>query len=115
MIQSPLNYTGGKFKLLPQILPLFPDKINIFVDLFCGGANVGINVNSKSVIFNDTNKYVIGIIKTFRELDKDDIFNNINDTISKFNLSDVSKNGYDFYGCDSGKGLGSYKDRKSVV
>ena len=30
IIQSPLNYTGGKFKLLPQILPLFP-KILIFL------------------------------------------------------------------------------------
>ena len=29
MIQSPLNYTGGKFKLLPQILPLFPQNINV--------------------------------------------------------------------------------------
>ena len=32
MIQSPLNYTGGKFKLLPQILPIFPKEINTFVD-----------------------------------------------------------------------------------
>ena len=31
LIQSPLNYTGGKFKLLPQILPLFPENIDIFV------------------------------------------------------------------------------------
>ena len=45
MIQSPLNYTGGKFKLLPQILPLFPKNINTFVDLFCGGCNVGINID----------------------------------------------------------------------
>lgn len=38
MIQSPLNYTGGKFKLLPQILPHFPKDIDVFVDLFCGSA-----------------------------------------------------------------------------
>ena len=25
-IKSPLNYVGGKYKLLPQILPLFPKK-----------------------------------------------------------------------------------------
>lgn len=31
MIQSPLNYTGGKYKLLPQILPFFPENINCFV------------------------------------------------------------------------------------
>ena len=36
MIQSSLNYTGGKFKLLPQILPLLPKNVDcnekIFVD-----------------------------------------------------------------------------------
>lgn len=53
MIQSPLNYTGGKFKLLPQILPHFPKDIDVFVDLFCGGCNVGINVKANSVIYND--------------------------------------------------------------
>lgn len=37
LTKSPLNYTGGKFKLLPQILPLFPDKTDTFVDLFGGG------------------------------------------------------------------------------
>ena len=37
LIQSPLNYTGGKYKLLPQLLPHFPQDINLFVDLFCGG------------------------------------------------------------------------------
>ena len=35
-VKSPLNYTGGKHKLLPQILPLFPEEINTFVDLFTG-------------------------------------------------------------------------------
>ena len=34
LIQSPLNYTGGKYKLLPQILPHFPQDIDRFVDLF---------------------------------------------------------------------------------
>ena len=46
-VKSCLNYTGGKYKLLPQIIPLFPEDINMFVDLFCGGCNVGINVNAK--------------------------------------------------------------------
>ena len=45
-IKSPLNYIGGKYRLLPQILPLFPKKIDSFVDLFCGGLNVAINVES---------------------------------------------------------------------
>ena len=43
-VKSPLNYIGGKYKLLPEILPLFPENIGNFVDLFGGGFNVGANV-----------------------------------------------------------------------
>ena len=49
IVQSPLNYMGGKYKLLTQILPLFPQNIKTFVDIFCGGCNVGINVASKKL------------------------------------------------------------------
>lgn len=111
MIQSPLNYTGGKYKLLSQILPLFPQNINTFVDLFCGGGDVGANVHSNSVLFNDINKNVIGILSAFWRLDKDVIFKYIYDTINLFHLSMVSENGYDFYHCSSSKGLGSYNKK----
>jgi adenine-specific DNA-methyltransferase len=50
IIQSPLNYMGGKFKLLGQMLPHFPERIDTCVDLFCGGCNVGINVNAERSI-----------------------------------------------------------------
>lgn len=36
-VKSPLNYTGGKYKLLPQLLELFPKQVNTFVDLLAGG------------------------------------------------------------------------------
>ena len=36
-IKSPLNYVGGKYKLLNDIIPLFPKGINTFVDVFAGG------------------------------------------------------------------------------
>ena len=57
-IKSPFNYTGGKFKLLPQILPLFPKEIDTFVDLFGGGANVSLNVDADVIIYNDIIPYV---------------------------------------------------------
>ena len=63
MIKSPLNYTGGKFKLLPQILPMFPKNIDNFYDLFCGGANVGANAVSKKVHCNDINEKVIHLFQ----------------------------------------------------
>ena len=66
-VKSPLNYTGGKTKLLPQILPLFPDKVGTFIDLFCGGCNVGSNVNADKVIYND---YMSQIIELFKKLER---------------------------------------------
>ena len=53
LIKSPLNYTGGKYKLLPQILSFFPEKVHFFIDLFCGGGNVGINVPADYTLYND--------------------------------------------------------------
>ena len=96
MIQSPLNYTGGKFKLLPQILPLFPKNINTFVDLFCGGCNVGINVDSNRVIYNDLNENLLCLYNTFKNLDKEIILDWIYEIIEKYGLSLVSKNGYKY-------------------
>ena len=66
-VHSPLNYIGGKRKLLSQIIPLFPKNISTFVDLFCGGCNVGINVAAEKVIFNDNLVYLVDMYKTFRE------------------------------------------------
>lgn len=108
LIQSPLNYTGGKYKLLKQILPNFPNKIDTFVDLFCGGCNVGININAKEVIYNDLNKNLLYLYNTFKNLDKEITFYWINYIIKEYNLSLVSEHGYSFYNCESSKGLGDY-------
>lgn len=112
MLQSPLNYTGGKYKLLPQILPLFPDNIHTFVDLFCGGCNVGINVQSSHVIFNDLNEHLLALYQTFKRLEKGLVFQWIYEIIDTYGLSFVSRNGYDYYHCDSSRGLSNYNKEK---
>ncbi len=108
MIQSPLNYTGGKFKLLPQILPLFPKNVDRFFDFFCGGCNVGINVDCKENIFIDRDEHLIYLYQTFQHLEKKVVFEWIYDIIAEYRLSLVSRDGYKFYGCDSSVGLGAY-------
>lgn len=112
MIQSPLNYTGGKFKLLPQILPLFPKNIDMFVDLFCGGCNVGINTKCNQAIYNDIDRNLLYIYQTFKILGKEAIIEWIYKIIDKYNLSLVSKYGYEYYNCESSKGLGDYNRDK---
>jgi adenine-specific DNA-methyltransferase len=108
IIQSPLNYTGGKFKLLDQILPHFPDRIDTFVDLFCGGCNVGVNISAERVIFNDNSSHLLYLYNTFKNLGKETVLNMIDNVIKRYGLSRSTKNGYDFYGCDSSAGLGDY-------
>lgn len=94
MISSPMNYIGGKYKLLPQILPLFPNNINTFVDLFCGGCNVGINVSAKKILFNDNLSYLIDLYKQFDCLSQEEVFQHIENRIIQFNLSLTNKEGY---------------------
>jgi DNA adenine methylase len=94
IIKSPLNYIGGKHKLLPQIIPLFPNDISSFVDLFVGGCNVGINVKANSYIFNDNLLYLIEMYESFLNVPLDCILNHIDSRISKFDLSLINQDGY---------------------
>ena len=105
--QSPLNYTGGKYRLLPQLLPLLP-QTECFVDLFAGGANVGINSNAKTIILNDSNKYILDIFDMFKNKPIDLLLSDIKNIIKKYNLSDSDKYGYKYYNCDSQNGLSNY-------
>ena len=70
-IKSPLNYVGGKFKLLNELLPLFPEekKVNTFVDLFGGGLNVGVNAACSKVIYNDSESHVTDLLKHLHKTD----------------------------------------------
>ncbi len=112
IIPSPLNYIGGKFKLLPQILPLFPNIKGTFIDLFCGGCNVGININCQNVLFNDTNQALNSLYKTLKTIDKSTLFEYIETIIDKYGLSKSNDKGYEYYGCESSKGLGSYNKNR---
>jgi adenine-specific DNA-methyltransferase len=114
LIPSPLNYIGGKFKLLPQILPNFPKDIDTFVDLFCGGCNVGINVDCSKVVFNDSFRTLLYLYNTFKNLDINITFEFIEQIIDKYSLSRSNGLGYYQYGCSSTDGLGKY-NRKGFL
>ena len=108
IIKSPLNFTGGKYKLLPQLLPLFPDDVHAFVDLFCGGCNVAVNVAAEKIICNDKDEKLISLLSFFKRTTFSDLFQKIKKIIADFNLSDSNANGYDFYNCNSSSGLGNF-------
>lgn len=97
LVKSPLNYIGGKYKLLPQIIPLLPHKVNKFIDLFAGGLNVGINQNSNIIYCNDINNYVIDILQTLYEEKDTDIVEYIHNQIKKYKLSKTNQQGFESF------------------
>lgn len=93
-IKSPLNYIGGKTRILNQILPLFPKEINNFVDLFAGGFNVGINVNANKIFCNDNLSFLIDMFREFNKSELDTLIYHIESRIVEFDLSQTNQEGY---------------------
>lgn len=93
-IKSPMNYTGGKYKILEHIIPSFPTEINNFVDLFAGGLNVGINVEADTIYVNDQITYLVDLYRLFQSTDTDYLLALIKDRISQFDLSQTNADGY---------------------
>ena len=93
-IKSPLNYVGGKYKLLKEILPLFPNDIDTFVDLFGGGFNVGINVNAEHIVYNDLEEHVVELLNYLSDNETEKLLSEIDSLIEKYNLSKENTEGF---------------------
>lgn len=105
-VKSPLNYTGGKHKLLPQISKLFPSDIDTFYDVFSGGANVGINATARNIVCIEKSEHVVELLSLVQRTNFDELNQKIIDTIDLFGLSQSYIKGYGFYGAESSAGLG---------
>jgi DNA adenine methylase Dam len=75
----------------------FPENVDTFVDLFCGGATVGLSVNAKKVIFIDNNPNVINLLKHLSKYDFDVLLPRLEKLIKIFNLTYSAKFGYQKY------------------
>ncbi len=93
-IKSPLNYIGGKYKLLSQILPLFPSNINTFVDLFGGGFNVGVNVEAECNVYNDICSPVVELLRYINYKNINALLLEIDRYIEQYKLSKENKEGF---------------------
>jgi adenine-specific DNA-methyltransferase len=98
LVKSPINYTGNKLRILPQLKPHFPGQTEVMVDLFCGGATVGANAGCKKVIFIDNNKVVIGLLDYLaKHKDIDKLIRELVRLTVQFKLTCSGLNGYSVY------------------
>lgn len=93
-IKSPLNYIGGKGRILDQIIPLFPKKIENFIDLFAGGCNVGINITAEKIYFNDNLTYLIDMYRKLRQNNFETTIDYIENRISEYDLNEINEKGF---------------------
>jgi DNA adenine methylase Dam len=96
-VKSPLNYTGNKFNLLPQILPIFPKEINTFYDIFGGSGTVGININANKVVYNEYNKFVFELVEYIGTCDVDRELKEIDNIIKEYGLGKNTKDEYYYF------------------
>ena len=93
-VKSPMNYIGGKYKLLPQLMQYFPNDIDTFVDLFAGGFNVAANVDANRTICNDLNNRVVEMVRFFCYADENSVLKRIMDKITEYNLTKENEAGF---------------------
>lgn len=87
MKTSPIFYMGNKKRLIQKgLIDLFPKNIDTFIDLFCGGGIVSMNVEAQTYFLNDCNEIIIDLLSMFRYNNASKIINDIKDNINKFEL-----------------------------
>ena len=92
------TYTGSKYKLLPQIIPIIEKEINAettFFDCFCGGLNVGLNINNtENKIFNDVCTPLINMYKEIFRMDCGKLIERIYYCMVSFNMNKFNEEAY---------------------
>ena len=68
-LRSPLVYFGGKYKILDWLIPLFPKKCDIFIDVFGGSGVVSLNYHGQQrTIYNEKDPVPNGILNSIQEI-----------------------------------------------
>ena len=101
--KSPMNYMGNKYKLLSQIVPLFPDNVDIFVDMFCGGLDVSLNVEANKKICNDKESHIIDFYSNIQSQTGEEVHNKLLEIVEKYKLDMTNAEGYNSLRSDYNK------------
>jgi len=88
-VRSPLFYVGDKYKLLSQLLALYPRSISRFIEPFTGGGSVAMNVQAKEYLLNDIDPNIATIHALLMDssVDREKFFKTITDLIYKYDFS----------------------------
>ena len=87
VVRSPLFYVGDKYKLMGQLVELFPKSINRFIEPFVGGGSVFLNTKANEYLVNDIDVNIINIHNTLRKFDINTLLDKLSQIIYNYGLS----------------------------
>lgn len=58
-----IKWIGGKTQLLPEILPILPERYNLYFEPFLGGGSVFLNLAPKKAFIGDTNQQLMNLYR----------------------------------------------------
>ena len=87
--RSPLFYVGDKYRLMEQLLDLFPEEIDNFYEPFVGGGTVFLNIKANKYFLNDVDKHLVNIHRFLISSAKtpEKFFEEVEQIIKKYRLS----------------------------
>lgn len=85
--RSPFFYVGDKFKLLDQLIPLFPKAIETYYEPFLGGGSVALNINASKYRLGDKNEELIGMHRILASYsDSESLLKDIQNRLETFGI-----------------------------
>ncbi len=92
---APFSFPGNKSRLMTNIRSYLPSESQRqIVDAFGGGLNVGINLQSEFLVYNDHNKILCGLLKELSEKDTYKFILYAYRQIKRFGLEAGNKDAY---------------------
>jgi DNA adenine methylase len=91
ILKPPTNYAGSKDKLMPQLLKYFPENVDTFYDVFCGGLSVSINSPYKKIISNDIITPLIQFYQSLYSMSMNNYEDKEIEIIKSFKIDKTSK------------------------
>lgn len=94
LIKSPLNYTGSKYCVFDEICKVMPKHISTFVDAMGGAFNVGANMVTERVIFNEFLPHTYKLIDLLLNENKNELIERVERLIAEYGLRKGDKQAY---------------------
>ena len=66
IVQPIVKWAGGKRSIMYQVRSYFPKNIHTYIEPFCGGAAIALNLDCQKIIINDINQDLVKVYSHFQ-------------------------------------------------